>query len=279
MVTVPTGQMILLAAGAAVAAQIEWPRLTVYVLPLTLAFAALVFLQGSLWRRKRARAWPDHLEYLQEEFEPWWALRVFGVLISLDVLLAGVAGIDRWTTFVGALAMGASLLVLAHRRWSTLLACLGLMLLTLAVCGAFAGLGGLLVSGAGWDAPLRWACVLSGLAVMTFMWFWLGRFWVQQLHGGQAWTTAGRMIVPARWMGFAVAGLALVVAARLAVWPRWSPAPAESVSEVGGWLGGVGLALLVLALLNRALAARSLWLGAFCVLGLVIGGAFCWLRL
>ena len=271
-----TGPMTLVAAWAPLSA--EWPRLAVYLLLVTLGFAAVVALQGRLWRRKRAQAWPDHLEYLHEEFKPWWLLRFVGVLVGLAVLWTGVVEMGRGVILVSGLATGASLLVLVHRRWNTLLAYLGLALMTLVVCAALAGLGGLFVAGSGWDRPLQWGCVLSGLAVMTFMWLWLGRFWDQQLHRGRAWTTTGRMIVPARRMGIAVAVLALCVAARLAVWPNWPQGPAEDAAESGGWLGGVGIALLALVLLNRARSARSTWLGGFSVLAVVIGGAFCWLR-
>ena len=114
---------------------------------------------------------------------------------------------------------------------------------------------------------------------MTFMWLWLSRFWLQQLHGGQAWTTAGRLIGPARHMGFVVAVLALAVAARLAVWPKWPPGGADGPTGLGGWPGVACMVLLIVVLLNRALAARSLGLGAFAVVAVVIGGAYSWLRL
>ncbi|UCG31949.1 MAG: hypothetical protein JSU68_09815 [Phycisphaerales bacterium] len=247
------------------------------VLIVTLAFAAVVLLQGSLYRRRRERAWPDHLEYLQAGFKPWWPLRPLGVLVGLVVLGVGIGGMDRWTTVVSAVALGASLLVLAHRRWSEPLAYLGLALITLMVCAALATIAGFFTE-LGWARPLLWSCVLSGMAVMTFMWLWLPPFWSQQLYEGQAWTTTGRLIVPARRVGYVVAVIGLIVAVRMAVWPRWPSAGAEDGMESGGWLGGGAIVVLLLALVNRAKAARSIGLGVLATLAVMTGGIYCWLR-
>ena len=255
----------------------ESPYIPGLVLAAALAFAAVVLLQGSLYRRRRERAWPDHLEYLQDGFKSWWPLRPLGALIGLVALAAGLVGMDRWMTVVSAVALGASLIVLAHRRWSEPLAYLGLALITLTVCAVPATVVAFFTH-LGWERLLLWSCVLGGAAVMVFMWLWLPRFWTQQLHEGQAWTTAGRLIVPARRMGYVVALIGLLVAVRMALWPRWPSAGAEDGSEPGGWLGGGCIVLLVLALVNRARAARSIVLGVLAMLVVVTGGLYCWLR-
>jgi hypothetical protein len=256
---------------------LESPYIPGLVLAAAFAIAAVVLLQGSLYRRRRMQAWPDHLEYLQDGFRSWWPLRQLGALIGLVALVVGLVGMDRWMTVVSAVALGASLIVLAHRRWSGPLAYLGLALITLTVCAVPATVVGFFTH-LDWERPLLWSCVLGGTAVMVFMWLWLPRFWTQQLHEGQAWTTAGRFIVPARRMGYVVALIGLIVAFRMAVWPRWPYSAAEDGSEPGGWLGGGCIVLLLLALVNRARAARSIGLGVLAILVVVMGGVYCWLR-
>jgi hypothetical protein len=270
-------ERIVLPAVSLTQLSFETPLVPALVLAAAFAFAAAVLLQGSLYRRRREQAWPDHLERLQEGFSTWWPLRPLGLLISLVALGVGIVEIDRWMTVVSAVALGASLLVLAHRRWSEPPAYLGMAVITLAVCAALATVVGFFTY-LGWDRRLLWDCVLVGLAMMVFMWLWLPRFWDQQLHEGQAWTTAGRLIVPARRMGYVVALIGAIVAVRVAVWAKWPSAGAEDVSESAGWIGAGAIVLLVLALVNRARAARSIGLGVLATLVVVTAGVYCWLR-
>ena len=72
---------------------------------------------------------------------------------------------------------------------------------------------------------LNWLLGTSGAG---FYLLWLARFWHQQLHEGRAWTTAGRLIRPARSLGYAAAFGCLVLAigtaarsAEPAVGPLW----------------------------------------------------------
>jgi hypothetical protein len=248
-----------------------------YILPTVLALAALVALQGMLRRRRRAGAWPDRLEDLHTEYAPWWLLRVAGAATGLAVLWFGIADLGAWKTAVGASVMGGAMMVLVHRRWDRALAYLGLALITLAVCAAITYLVALFI-GEAECASRQWGCVLYGLATMTFLWLWLGRFWSQQLSEGSPWTTAGRMVVPAARAGAASAGLALLVAGRLAVWPGWPPTGSGSGNSCGAWLEGGGVVMLAIVLWNRARAARDAWLYAGSVLAVLIGGTYCWLR-
>lgn len=270
-------ERIVLPAVSLAQLSFETTLVPALVLAAALAFATAVLLQGCLYRRRRERAWPDHLEHLHEGFGAWWPLRPLGLLIGLIVLGVGIAEIDRWMTLVSAVALGASLLVLAHRRWGEPPAYLGMAVATLAVCAALATVVGFFTH-LGWERQILWDCVLVGLAMMVFMWLWLPRFWDQQLHQGQAWTTAGRLIAPARRMGYVVALIGAVVAGRVAVWAQWPSPGAEDVSEPAGWIGAGAIVLLVLALVNRARAARSIGLGVLATLVILMGGIHCWLR-
>ena len=134
----------------------EKPYIPGLVLIAALAFAAVVLLQGSLYRGRRMSAWPDHLEYLQDGFKSWWPLRPLGALIGLVALAVGLVGMERWMTVVSAVALGASLIVLVHRRWSGPLAYLGLALITLLVCAVPATVVGFFTH-LGWERPLLWS--------------------------------------------------------------------------------------------------------------------------
>lgn len=243
------------------------------------AFALIVFLQGVLWRRKRSRAWPDRLDDLLKEFDPWTPVRVAGSFLGIALLALGVARIGNGFTLFSALAAGVSLLVLAHRRWSAGTACLGAALVSLALCSGVVIAGHQIVRAGNWNDPIQWACALGGLAAMVFLWDWLAQFWHQQLHDGQAWTTAGRMIAPARWLALALAVAALGIAGFLLARPAGSAEDGGGAPSGGAGVVGAAMGLVTLALVHRALARREKVLGTMSALAAAETGAFFLLRL
>lgn len=243
------------------------------------AFALIVFLQGVLWRRTRSRAWPDRLNDLLKEFDPWTPVRVAGLFLGIALLVLGVARIGNGFTPFSALATGVSLLVLAHRRWSAGSAFLGAVLVSLAVCSGVVIAAHQIVRAGNWNDPIQWGCALGGMAAMVFFWDWLAQVWHQQLRDGQAWTTAGRMIAPGRWLTLTLAAAALGIAGFLLARPVGSAEDGGGVPSGGPMVIAAAMGLVTLALAQRALARREKFLGTMSALAAAETGALLLLRL
>ena len=119
--------------------------------------------------------------------------------------------------------------------------------------------------------------VVIGLAGASLLWFWLGRLWRQQLRDGRAWTTAGRLIPLTERVGFLAASLAVLVGAKVAIWPRM-PYGSEDNSVARLVVGSIAYGLLMATCLW---AGRSVRRSPMVILGGMAGlvwGAFVWLR-
>ncbi|GMV97981.1 MAG: hypothetical protein HRF43_10800 [Phycisphaerae bacterium] len=201
---------------------------------------------GMLESRRRARAWPGELWKLAEPLPAWPGFRYSAGVVGVLVLILGCVHLARPMTPAAALAAGAAMLALAHRRWEENLADVGLGLLTLGVASLVAL----------WRPTPRsesdffvevFNRVLVGLALMTAFWHWLSGVWLQQLDGGRAWTTAGRLLRPARRVGFLAGAAGLLVSMHLAIWPLLPySAPVHSAWQ---WSWGMGGNILLIAAL------------------------------
>jgi len=207
--------------------------------------------QRSRWMRTD----PDRLL----EPDPRWpgfrsSCTAVGLLLILLVCYHLLFGIDAEPVGqrLGALAMAViagagavALLVLLGRGWSVNLADVGMGLMSLAVCCVTL----VVLSGRPADLSHRYPLILNallvGLALMAWFWNWLRCVWLQQLHEGVAWTTAGKMIGPATRMAFIAGTAGLLVASLMAVWPRLSAIPAMDHS-LGRMVCGVAGHLLLL---------------------------------
>ncbi len=109
--------------------------------------------------------------------------------------------------------------------------------------------GGTIVSAAlAWTTP-RGANLSAGLAVAGVFMQWQARFWSQQLDGGRAWTTTGRLVPVARALA------ALLILAQLAALALGT---AGRLPAHGAWVGLLGAAALLLhaMMLTRDAAER-----------------------
>ncbi len=228
-------------------------------------------------RRRFARAWPDRLELLVDERPSWPGyLQLVAVLSAAGLLmgvyqlgLGGPAG--RGLTMVLALAAGANgaaCLFLTQRQWSANLFGLGAAQLTLAAATASTWFVRRVQGDYEQRLPVLLNAMLLGLACMTLLWLWLGRFWRQQLLDGRAWTAAGHAIPYARRCGFLVGALALLLGYQMAFWPLWRHVVARDDS-FGRWAAGCGaLGLLVWVLAREARRYDSATIASLAVAGL-----------
>ena len=238
-----------------------------------LGLILLVYVQGFMWRKRRERAWPDRLEDLLLGFAPWIPLRVFGGALGALVFVLGIVWIGDWVLIVVTLATGVALLVLVNRRWHAVLVYQATLLMALTLVSLVIAAGRMIVSERLNPASLDWAFALIGLSMMVFLWDGLALFWRQQLLNGEAWTTTGRRIEPARKTGVVLAVAALLVAGRLAVETLGILSDTTGIGDTGGWVAGVGTGLLLLVLLNRALSWRRKLFGTLSCVAAVEAGA------
>lgn len=182
------------------------------------------------WRRRR-RAWASQPRLLLEPLAPQ-PLADAGIVL-LSVLAGGLATAARsgWTPPGVALAAVATL-GLGHRRERQALSVLGLLLLGEAV----------VLTGIDWW-PGGSEGLVTGWSLAGLYLLWLGRFWSQQLLNGTAWTTAGRLIPAARWLGVICCVACILTAGTLS----------SSAQTVGRW-GAIAVAASALALAARMAA-------------------------
>ncbi len=214
--------------------------------------AALVPLLGRWWHRRRLwRTAPHELVVPPPEYRVFWAA------VLIVAALVGAAGLmvaESWPTPLAVFAAALAALIAGHRRQSLAAGELGLVLV-----GA-----GIVLMATAWlpSAPLN---SLLGSAVAGGYLLWLARFWHQQLHDGQVWTTAGRLIPSARRLACAAAALCAVLAVAAAT------TDADALAQVGRWQALLAtLALLGLwSMLVRDAGGEGGTLGAFAA-GLVL---------
>ncbi|MCZ6698363.1 MAG: hypothetical protein O7D94_05460 [Planctomycetota bacterium] len=252
-----------------------------WTLHLQIGLATLLLLAAILqefpYRRRVANAWPDRLDDLIAPYSKWPAFVQSEAVIAGVVLILGVyhvvspvgaRPVPSSAGFVALAASGTTCLFLAYRRWSMLTAELGIALLTVAMVTLFITLAAWLTFDVAVDPAVPYAreyvtripalfnAALFGLGAALALWHWLPRFWEQQLAAdGTPWTTAGRMIPSVRLATFLITALAVLIAFRMALWPR-SVASVDADNTAGRLVAGVA-ALLFLAAVTARVARRT----------------------
>lgn len=248
---------------------------------LQVGLATLLLLSAILqefpYRRRLASAWPDHLEDLISPYSRWPAfVQAEGVLAAVVLVLGvyhvvstvGGRPVPGAFGFAALLTSGTTCLFLANRRWSVLTAELGIALLTVATVTLFTLPAAWLIGDVEVDPavphgqeyvtriPILFNAALFGLGAALALWHWLARFWEQQLaEDGSPWTTAGRMIPSLRFAAFLITALAVLVAFRMALWPK-SAASVNADNTAGRLVAGVA-SLLFLAAVTAQVARRT----------------------
>jgi hypothetical protein len=107
--------------------------------------------------------------------------------------------------------------------------------------------------------PVVFNAFMIAMAVMSWLWSWLAGVWRQQLDGGRAWTSAGRLIVHCERFAFLAGCLAVLVGSLMALWPRMDviAAPDSSLGRVAGGVAGHLLLILVLIRNGRVLGRSA----------------------
>jgi len=236
---------------------------------LAVVLVAASLMQERRYRRRRNRAWPDRLDDLLEPYPRWPAYVQAESVVAAAVLILGVYQIvspqrNVWlldfANFAVSLSAGLTCLFMTYRRWSGNTAGLGVALLTLSLVALACLVSSFFVpqdvrADYARRIPVLDNAVLFALAVAIVYWSWLTRFWQQQLHGGRPWTTAGRMIPFADRAAFLLAGLAALVAFRMALWPRQIQVNVED-NSIGRMAAGL-LAIFLLSLISTWKARRT----------------------
>ncbi len=252
------------------------PTLWAAVLMAGGAAVVAVFTVGGTWldMRRRFAAVPHAPGELAAGPTLWPGFQYSAGAVAAAVLILGTIYVALPWTAASALLAGVAVLTLAHRRWNESLADAGLALISLAIVSlGMLGLKGNLWSPEVFETLLARAVI--GLAAMSRFWYWLARVWDQQLDEGRAWTTAGRLIRPARRVAYLLAATAVLLALHLAFWPRW---PHVLLRETSGarWAWGLSAhAILLMALLGslRGTSKTTLgWLAIFAAASAVTFG-------
>lgn len=253
-----------------------WTR--VLLVGLTAVLIAFVGLQGQQYRRRRIRAWPNRMSDFTLPYPMWPGFRYSAGVVAILLIADACMNLGWWPTVACCTAAAAAMFYLVYRRWNENLADAAAGLITVAVTSAF-----VVISPSRSDEltdvyPIRFNYAMIGMSIMTAFWFWIARFWSQQLHDGRPWTTAGRMIPIARRFGIIVAGLALVVSAQLALWPRYPSVNAADDSTARIITGLAAFALLAVVLWRAARHVQRPSLVVLSLSAVMIGCMFMWVR-
>ncbi|MHC4444082.1 MAG: hypothetical protein ACYTBZ_07585 [Planctomycetota bacterium] len=185
----------------------------------SLVLLTFTVLEGIISRNLRMNAWPEKLWRLTTPGPSWPGFHYSAGVWAVMVLIAGCINITNpWTSLAG-FGVGASMLVLTSRRWNENLADIGLALVTLGAVSMLMFKIPTPRSGST-SFPIVYTRALTGLAIMTFCWFWLARVWNQQLDKGKAWTTAGRLIRVSQRVGFIIGTTGVLLSFHLLIWPK-----------------------------------------------------------
>lgn len=253
--------------GVAQPVLIDW--VSPFVLGASLSLAAFTTIAGALAHRRRVEAWPDRLEDLLTPPRSWPGFHYSAGVVAAMVLILGCMFIVSPVTPPAAFIAGIAVLVLANRRWNENFADAGLGLLTLGVLSLLMiGAPDIRGNKAEYFAAV-FSRALLGLGIMTAFWHWLARVWDQQLDGGQAWTTAGRLIRCCRRLGFLLGAIGVLVSLQLAFWPELPNVHVRD-NSLGRWIWGLLANLILIAALTggarRTGKSTLAWLalGAIC---------------
>jgi hypothetical protein len=253
----------VLAAAVAHATAMDWARTGLLAAgALTVLLCAAVIAEGAARSLHVARGLRHDPDILLKPRPESSVLQSAGSVIGAILVLLAVFGLAvpvEWQpggyrpAALGhgllALAGGAALFTLVWRRWSLVRGELAMGLITLGVCL----LATVFVPSDPRELqaryPMMFNAILIALAGMSWLWGWLSGIWRQQVDDGTAWTTAGRLVDPAKDFEFQVAVVGVIVALLMAVWPRLGTVGVGDDS-LGRMLFGVGgHLLLILALL------------------------------
>ena len=225
-----------------------WPIPAMVGTAITLIAFTLVLHMVEL--RRRANAWPDRLGDLAAPRSAWPGFGFSAGLAGGGVLVLGCLFVrEQWTTLAAALA-AAALFLLVYRSWSENLAEAAVALTTLAVVSlSMLGTPPRIRSPNEYPPLLNRA--LFALAVTVWFWHWLARVWQQQLDGGTAWTTAGRMIPAVRRAAYMIAAIGVLVAFFLAMWPH-RDGVTDPDRSLARWVGGPAAIILLTAAIGGA---------------------------
>ncbi len=243
-----------------------------------------------IWRGWQAqeRAWPGELGSLVRVSKPWPGLEPTATALGLGLGPLGVwhvvstgpdcyqvARLTTWNMAAAALALS----ILIGWYWSRTVAELALSLWTVSLAGLAATTAQQVISPRASieQLPAVHTGVVVGLAGASLLWFWLAGLWRQQLRDGRAWTTTGRLIPLAERVGFMAASLAVLVGAKLAIWPRMPYGSADN-SATRLVVGSVTYGLLMGICLWAGQSRRRsplVWLGGMAGM---TWGMFLWLR-
>lgn len=254
-----------------------WTR--VLQVGLTAVLVVFVGLQGQVYRRRRTAGWPNRMIDFTKPYPMWPGFRYSAGVVAIILIADACMNLSGWPTVACCVAASAAVFYLVYRRWNENLADAAAGLVTVAVTSAFVTLSPSRSQELTDVYPVRFNYALIGMTLMTGVWFWIARFWSQQLHDGRSWTTAGRMIPIAQRFGTIVAGLAMVVAAQLALWPRY---PSVNVADDGTGrivTGVIAFVLLTLVLWRCARQVQRSSLVVMCMTSVMIGCMFLWVRL
>lgn len=259
---------------------------------LTLLLVAATVLRDFAFRRRRNRAWPDDLDAYLKPYPRPAGIHALTCIVAGLILTLGVYQIVQpdgsvtSTGFVGVATLGmaaAATFFLAYREWSLALAELGMALTTVSIARLSLGLAGLFTDRAHAPEyadrmPVIFNAVIFALAIMAALWFWLSRFWDQQLLDGVPWTTTGRMIPLARKTGFVVTAMAVLTTFQMAFWPEF--VPSERGDDGAGRITASVLAALLLAWIaaQQARRANSSMMGGLAVAAIVAACAIILVR-
>lgn len=167
------------------------------------ALVALVLVIGAVlvnWRL-RIRIWQTDPQQLADPQPAQRVLHGLALILGVGVGWGSLVTPGVWVTPLAVFCAALAVLGVGHLRSSAAIGRLGLALVAEA----------LVLCAVTW-LPATPARTMLGLAIAGVYLLWLARFWTQQLHGGRAWTTAGRLIPAARDLSYAAAGLACVAA-------------------------------------------------------------------
>jgi hypothetical protein len=250
-----------------------------FLLGSALILVAFTFISGWIEHRRRCGAWPDRLENLLEPAPLWPGFRHSAGILAATHLVVSCILIHHPAIFAVALLDGICMLVLASRRWEENLADSGLALITLAVVSLFMRF----MPVPAYASPNAFFAeifnrAMMGLAVMTWVWYWLASVWTQQLDQGRAWTTTGRMIRIAERVGYLVATTAVLVAIHLAAWPKLKYVYITDMERFRWVEGLIGYGLLIGALLTSARRTRKTTLAWLALLAIASAFAFVLIR-
>ena len=201
------------------------------ILLLCTAAGAMLVARIPIWQHWRYRRGAWKTEPLRLIEQPPAHAGLMGLVLAICAAV-GVGSLLAPGAVLAPLALAlASLAAFTAAHWSGRSGLAGELGLTL--------LGGAVILAIATWLPNADTNLLLGGALTAGYLLWLAWFWHQQLHEGTAWTTAGRLIEPARRLAYATAYGCFAVAVMISA--------TKSPAADARW--PVGLAVLVLLVL------------------------------